>query len=80
MCRALGTQGSLRHKTISVVGEPTSSQSQYDVERAVVEVCLDLADAQGELSIDCDSRKKGDIDLKMDLGPAEKMRHENPYF
>lgn len=72
MCQALGIQRSLRHKTLSVVVELTSSQSQYEVQRAVVEVCMDLADAQGELSVDCDSRKKGDIDLKMDLGACGK--------
>lgn len=72
MCQALGIHRSLRHKTLSVVVEPASSQSQHDVERAVVEVCMDLADAQGELSVDCDSRKKGDIDLKMDLRAWEK--------
>lgn len=33
---------------------------------------MDLADAQGELRADCDVRKKGDIDLEVDLGAGKK--------
>lgn len=44
------------------------------MERAVVERCTDLADAQGELRADCDVRKKGDIDLTWTQGPAKKNK------
>lgn len=54
----------------------TSSQLQYNVE-----MCTDLADAQGELRADCNVRKKEDIDLKVDLGACKKkMRHEEIQF
>lgn len=57
MCRALGIQRSLRHKTLSVVQTLASSQSQHNMERAMVEMCTDLTDAQ-DLLADCDIRKR----------------------
>lgn len=63
-----GIKRSLRHRPLIFYWRLTNSQLQYHVQRAMVETCTGLADAEGGRGVDCDLGKKGEIYLKMYLG------------